>query len=215
MANKKELLDICLNLGINTEGLTTNAKLEEAIETKEAEIVLENTIEKATSLGLETDGKDLDTLIFDIELKETTDKAIELGIEVLDKDLPTLKADIDALTATTTKEVEVVLNATQLRQLEAKKLRVANALKAKKEAKILADKKADENSAIERASKNPVKDNRKVYKDEKGQRFRFKKSAPKTLNIDGIKTSLDDIIADEEIMLELVNGNSNFLEQIY
>lgn len=119
--------------------------------------------------------------------------------------------------STIVKEVEdkVVLNATQLRQLEANKLRKANALKAKKDAKILADKKADENSAIEKASKNPKKDTRKVYKDDKGQSFRFKKSAPKSLNIDGVKTSLDDIIEDEEIMLELVNGNSNYLEQIY
>jgi len=144
--------------------------------------------------------------------KKTTNKSKELEA-VTASNSDALDNGVDE--TTTTKEVEVVLNATQLRQLEAKKLRVANALKAKKEAKILADKKADENSAIERASKNPVKDNRKVYKDDKGQRFRFKKSAPKTLNIDGIKTSLDDIIADEEIMLELVNGNSNFLEQIY
>lgn len=144
--------------------------------------------------------------------KKTTNKSKELEA-VTASNSDALDNGVDE--TTTTKEVEVVLNATQLRQLEAKKLRVANTLKAKKEAKILADKKADENSAIERASKNPVKDNRKVYKDDKGQRFRFKKSAPKTLNIDGIKTSLDDIIADEEIMLELVNGNSNFLEQIY
>ena len=56
---------------------------------------------------------------------------------------------------------------------------------------------------------------RKVFKDDRGQRFRFKKSAPKALNIDGVSTSFDDIIEDEEIMLELVNGNSNYLEQIY
>ena len=108
-----------------------------------------------------------------------------------------------------------VLNPTQLRQLEAKKLRAKNKAKADKEAKVLADKKADATATATKAAANPKKDNRKVFKDDRGQQFRFKKSAPKALNIDGVSTSLDDIIADEEIMLELVNGNSNYLEQIY
>ena len=119
--------------------------------------------------------------------------------------------------ATTSKKAAAkpVLNATQLRQQEALKLRAENKAKAEKAAKVLADKKADNNATAEKAAKNPVKDTRKVFKDDRGQKFRFKKSAPKSLNIDGVSTSIDEIISNEEIMLELVNGNSNYLEQIY
>ena len=109
----------------------------------------------------------------------------------------------------------VVLNPTQLRQQEASKLRAENKAKAEKANKATADKKADNAAIAEKTAKNSEKDNRKVFKDDRGQRFRFKKSAPKALNIDGVSTSIDEIIDDEEIMLELVNGNSNYLEQIH
>ncbi|MDO6813812.1 hypothetical protein [Tenacibaculum soleae] len=108
-----------------------------------------------------------------------------------------------------------VLNATQLRQQEANKLRAANKSASDKKAKAIEDKKADEAAIAETSAKNPEKDTRKVFKDDRGQRFRFKKSAPSTLNIDGVSTSINEIIEDEEIMLELVNGNSNYLEQIH
>lgn len=108
-----------------------------------------------------------------------------------------------------------VLNPTQLRQLEAKKLRAANKKKAEAAAKKAEAKKEDDAATATKAATNPKKDNRKLFKDDRGQQFRFKKSAPKALNIDGVSTSIDDIIEDEEIMLELVNGNSNYLEQIY
>lgn len=124
-------------------------------------------------------------------------------------------AEKNPATSTATETKTTVLNATQLRQLKAKELRAANAKKAEKAAKILADKKADATAVAEKADKNPKKDTRKIFKDDRGQKFRFKLSAPKTLNVDGVSTSIDDIIEDEEIMLELVNGNSNYLEQIH
>jgi len=68
---------------------------------------------------------------------------------------------------------------------------------AEKEALILAEKD----------------DKRPVFKDDRGLSFRFKKSAPKTLNIDGKATKLEDIIKDKEVMSELIYGNSNFVEQ--
>lgn len=54
-----------------------------------------------------------------------------------------------------------------------------------------------------------------VYVDDRGLKFRFKKSAPATLNFDGKTQKITDIIKSEEIMLELVYGNSNHIEQIH
>lgn len=56
-------------------------------------------------------------------------------------------------------------------------------------------------------------DQRPVFTDNRGLQFRFKKSAPKTLNIDGKATKVEDIIKDKEVMSELIYGNSNYLEQ--
>lgn len=54
-----------------------------------------------------------------------------------------------------------------------------------------------------------------VYTDERGLKFKFKNTVPKTLNIDGVSRKLTDLIKDEEVMMELVNGNSNHIEQIF
>lgn len=56
-------------------------------------------------------------------------------------------------------------------------------------------------------------DKRPVFKDNRGLTFRFKRSAPKTLNIDGKATKLEEIIKNKEVMNELIYGNSNYVEQ--
>lgn len=47
-----------------------------------------------------------------------------------------------------------------------------------------------------------------------GQDFKFKDSAPKVINIDGRKLSQKQIIADEDILLQLVGGNSGLIIKI-
>ncbi len=51
------------------------------------------------------------------------------------------------------------------------------------------------------------------FVDDRGVSWQFKSSTPKTLNIDGVSMKLKDIIENKEIMLELVYGNCNFVEQ--
>jgi len=65
------------------------------------------------------------------------------------------------------------------------------------------------------AKAKKVKDKRPIFTDDRGLKFRFKKSAPKTLNIDGYSRKITDIIKDEALMLELTSGNNNQIEQIY
>jgi hypothetical protein len=44
-------------------------------------------------------------------------------------------------------------------------------------------------------------------------KWEFKKSAPKTINIDGKPMTQEEILASEDIMAELVFGKNNFLTQ--
>lgn len=103
-------------------------------------------------------------------------------------------------------------NPTLVKQLAAKKRREKNAKAAAKAAKAKQAKEAD---AKAQAEKKPKKDTRPVYEDDRGLKFRFKESAPNTLNVDGKSTPISEIIKNDEVMLELVYGNSNYLEQIH
>lgn len=80
-------------------------------------------------------------------------------------------------------------------------------LKGEKQKQELEAKRA----AKAEADKN---DKRPKYKADNGLMYRFKKDAPKTLNIDGAPQKLDDIIKNKAVMAELVSGNSNFLELV-
>ncbi|MDN3595311.1 hypothetical protein [Zunongwangia endophytica] len=60
--NKKELKARCKELGISTEGLDTNAKLEEAIQDKEAELAAKaEAEEKSDKLDLDSEESDAKT----------------------------------------------------------------------------------------------------------------------------------------------------------
>lgn len=65
--------------------------------------------------------------------------------------------------------------------------------------------------AIEAAEKEAAT----VYNDDRGLKWEFKKSAPATINIDGKSMTQAEIMETEDVMAELVYGNSNFLIQIY
>lgn len=118
--------------------------------------------------------------------------------------------------ATEVVETEVIDNPTVKRQKAAKALRKKRAEEVARTKKDEA-KKADANkSAAEKASKaKPKKDTRTRFEDDKGREFSFKATAPKTINIDGVSKETTDIIKDKKVMMELVYGNSNFIEQIH
>ncbi|HEA19963.1 hypothetical protein LCGC14_1786400 [marine sediment metagenome] len=99
-------------------------------------------------------------------------------------------------------------------QKEAKVKRNAHRKQLAKEAKKRETAKNSSKSKQE-AGKQKGKDGREVFEDDRGLKFRFTKTAPESLNIDGRSRKVSDIIKDEETMLELVYGNSNFIEQIY
>jgi len=120
---------------------------------------------------------------------------------------------VDAVSEKVAKKAPV-LNATQKRQLAAKEAQASQrAAQAKKEA---AEAKAVEatKKAEEKASKEVEKDDRKIYTDDRGLKFRFKKTAPKSLNIDGKSRLVTELIEEAEVMLELVHGNNSFIENI-
>ena len=111
---------------------------------------------------------------------------------------------------------EVIDNPTVKRQKAAKALREKRAKEVAKTKKAESNKADANKSAAEKASKTkPKKDTRARFEDDKGRKFSFKATAPKTINIDGVSKKTEDIIKDKEVMMELVYGNSNFIEQIH
>jgi len=127
-----------------------------------------------------------------------------------------VKETAEAIVEETVEEVveetveETILNPTQLRQLEAKKIQLAAIQKAAKNKVIEAKEakvKADD-------SEKEAKEERPFYTDEKGLKFRFKTNAPKSLNVDGNSRLISELIEEADVMLELINGNNNLIEQI-
>lgn len=143
--NKQQLLAKCADLGIDTEGLDTNAKLKAAIAAKEAELAAAEKVE--------------------------ADKAAAE------------KAEAD--------------------KAEAEKAAAAQAE---------ADKAAAEKAKAEKAAakKAPA-----VYKDERGRKWTFKKTAPQKINIDGHPMTQAEIFANEDVIADLVYGNSSLLTQTF
>ena len=109
----------------------------------------------------------------------------------------------------------VVENPTELRQKAAKEAQLAAKKIIEANAKKQLERDDEAKSTAEKTSGKEVKDTRPTFEDERGLKFRFKKSAPKTLNIDGQSRLVTDLIKEPEVMLELINGNSNQIEQIH
>lgn len=75
------------------------------------------------------------------------------------------------------------------------------------------DQQDDEEQNKAEKPKTTSKKSPKSYKDERGRVWKFKKNAPKTINIDGHPMSQEEILGTEEVIAELVYGNSSFLTQ--
>lgn len=57
-------------------------------------------------------------------------------------------------------------------------------------------------------------DSRPTFKRKDGAEFAFKTSTPKTIRIDGKVKKCADLIKNKAVMLELVSGNSSFVERV-
>ena len=143
--NKEELKQKCADLGIDIQGLDTNAKLEDAIKAKEAELV---------QIGVTA--------------------KVETGTS-------TEEADKDSNNSETTSEETVT-------------------------EKSASEKEAEEAEAEEKPAP--------FYKDSRGRKWSFKAKAPGTLNIGGHPMTQEEILNSEEVITELVYGNSSYLTQI-
>lgn len=131
------------------------------------------------------------------------------------KDNPTPVASDNTEAAVVVVKPQAPENATVKRQRLAKELRDKLAKEAEAAAKAKEAAEKASKSKEEKAGKAAAKDTRKTFKDDRGLTYAFKHTTPKSLNIDGKSTPIDEIIENNEVMLELVYGNSNFIEKIY
>lgn len=144
--------------------------------------------------------------------KELQEQLISLGVEPGEKTVDELKEAIASATPSDTTE-EVEENPTVKRQKAANKLRDERKATLKKASKQQ-EANDDEKKASAEKSEKKEKTARPIYTDDRGLKFAFKRNASASLNIDGKSRKITDIIKDDEVMLELVYGNSNFIEQI-
>ncbi|TQI71801.1 hypothetical protein JM79_2750 [Gramella sp. Hel_I_59] len=177
--NKKELKARCKELGIPTEGLTTNALLEEAIAKREAELEAK----KAVTTSEDKPGGSDDT---NTELEEVVTEVSKNDTEVAEN------------------VTEVSENETSGEEAEKAKEGTAS---SQEEEPLKGG--SPEDSEEEQEAK------RLVHEDKRGRKWGFKESAPKTLNIDGHPMSQEEIFDNEDVISELVYGNSSFLIQIH
>lgn len=66
----------------------------------------------------------------------------------------------------------------------------------------------------EKLAKAKKSKGRPVFEHPNGFNYGFKKDTPTTLRIDGVPRPLKKLITDKEVMLDLIAGNSNFVERI-
>ena len=176
---KKELKARCKELGISTEGLTTNALLEEAIAKREAELEAEK------NTGAET------------KSEETVKESKEIEKEVAENEPEVSKTE----TEVAENVIKVSENETPSKESEAKSQEEDPA-------------KVDDSEEEEEEAAEEQEPERLIYEDKRGRKWVFKPTAPKTLNIDGHTMSQREIFDNEDIISELVYGNSSFLTQI-
>jgi len=152
------------------------------------------------------------------KLTEEQKKQAAADKKAADKAAADKKAADDKAAADKAKaETETVENnPTVKRQKAAKALRNKRAAEITKKQNKAAKKVAEQKAAGEKTADNKeTKDTRKRFTDDKGRKFSFKFSASKTINIYGVSRKTSDLIEDEEVMLELIYGNSNLLQQIH
>lgn len=92
------------------------------------------------------------------------------------------------------------------------KKKVAKALAKVKKAQNANDLLKNEELMLEALEEGKPKP---FYENEKKRKFRFSKTAPKTMNLQGKNYSQEEIINTAELMDVLIDGNSSFVEPIY
>lgn len=136
-------------------------------------------------------------------------KAKDLGCENVTEDLTIddLKTLIDA------KEAELEASAVGKLREEAEKMQLdIEDLETSEEIQEAIDI-ANEEEEEEDETETETETEEGIYTDKRGLKFKFKESAPKTINIDGKPMTQEEILESEDIISELAFGNSNFLIQ--
>ena len=145
---------------------------------------------------------------------ELLQKCTDLGIDISGLDTNAkLKAAIEAKEAEL-EALEVETEKAAAEKAAAEKAEAEKAAAEKAEAEKAAAEKAEaEKAAAEKAAAEKAEKEVPVYTDEKGRKWSFKATAPKKINIDGHSMSQEEIFEDEDIISELIYGNSTLLIQ--
>lgn len=148
----------------------------------------------------------VDTLVEEV-VKPSAEPSAESQDPILDEsDENSLKKEIDI-------EEEIDLAKKKVVKAAAKFKKAAASLeKAKQlfeEAETLLKEEESLLNALEEGKPKPF------YENEKKRKYRFSKTAPKTMNLDGKNYSQEEIINAADLMDILIDGNSSFVEPIY
>ena len=135
---------------------------------------------------------------------ELLERCKDLGVENYSEDLTNkeLKALIKA------KEAEIAEQEEASEETE-----VENETETEEKEEEAATETSEETEEDEEETSAKEKVAASVFEDERGLKWEFKKSAPKTINIDGKPMTQEEILQTKDVMAELVYGNSNFLIQ--
>ena len=162
-------------------------------------------LKRCKELGIEIDPENKPT---NAELKELIkEKEAEIAkqeeaekVEKLTAAAQELEIDTDGLT--TSEDLEKAIN------------EKAELIELTEKAESLNIESKDLSAAeLKKAISAKEKEAASVFEADRGLKWEFKKSAPKTINIDGKPMTQEEILQTKDVMAELVYGNSNFLIQ--
>ncbi len=131
---------------------------------------------------------------------ELLERCKDLGVENYSEDLT--NKELKALIKT--KEAEIA------KQEEASE---ENEVESETETEEEVVNETSEESEEDEENSVKEKEAASVFEDDRGLKWEFKKSAPKTINIDGKPMTQEEILQTKDVMAELVYGNSKFLIQ--
>jgi hypothetical protein len=184
---KKELKQKCADLGIDTQGLDTNAELEAAILAKETELAQIDVTAETGTENAENGTVSEETATENAETETTSE---ETGTE-------------NTETGTDSKETEAASEETGTENTE-------TGTDSKETEAASEETVTGKSPEAKKAEEKEVP----VYKDSRGRKWSFKAKAPGTLNIGGHPMTQEEILNSEEVITELVYGNSSYLTQI-
>lgn len=196
--NKEQLLAVCLTFGVLTEGLKTNAQLQEALDanTGYQEYLKALAGKEAAERAASASANEL--TIANGALAEAGNKVAELAgdLSTANQELATKQAELDQANETIT-----ALNG-DLENKDAKILALKNDLATFTLAPM------PENLKKEEPAEKPTF-------EYLGRKFAFTAKAPKKLCVDGVVRTQEELITDTEAMTSLIVGENGFVKQVF